>query len=135
VISTTIAALALIAGGEATGWARSQVLLKTGTTTVGSADGIGVGEGDALGDAVCGGGEATRAGLELRGWIAAGRAVAATTRIDLVDGVVSRCMPRKAMITRAPRSGRASGLRRRGGASRRREERAPRVPRLYPDVG
>jgi hypothetical protein len=32
-------------------------------------------------------------------------------------------------------SSRITGVRRRGGAMRRRDERRPRVPRLYPDVG
>ena len=121
--STTIAARPLIWGISAIGWVRSQLALSTGTLTCGSWLGIGVGEGDGVGFVV----GADRAATD--GCGVAVRAVAAT-------GVMSRCgcssekarLPSKRAT--ATISSRITGVRRRGGATRRRDERRPRVPRL-----
>jgi len=91
---------------------------------IGEGDGVGLAAGFVVG--------ADRAATD--GCGVAVRAVAAT-------GVMSRCgcscekarLPSKSAT--ATINSRITGVRRRGGATRRRDERRPRVPRLYPDVG
>ena len=120
-----IAARPLIDGVSAIGWLRSQLVLNTGTLTCGNWVGTAGRDGNVV---AVGAGRALAAGRAAMCAVAVLVVAATGWRSRWACSSPNARMPSKR--TTATIASRMTGVRRRGGTTRRRDVRRPRVPRL-----